>query len=349
MTTKPADVETPERKGLAAKTNTKKSWPLWKKLTLIGAALVIITGLAVGLGVGLTRGKGGDSNDNDNGASDTNTSDDHDSALKARGKIWQPKVGSPWQIVLLKPIKLNDDGTADDLEPNVGIYDLDLYDNDAETFAALRKAGKKIICYFSAGSWENWRDDKNQFKKSDLGKTLDGWPDEKWLNLRSQNVRNIMKKRIKLAAQKGCDAIDPDNVDGYQNDNGLKLTEEDSISYIKFLSKEAAKYNMSTGLKNAGDIITSVLPYVAFSVNEQCIQYNECETFAAFIKAKKPVFNIEYPKGAPKVKDADRQRICSQSGKAKGSKDFSKVIKKMNLDGWVMYCPNDTYTTATED
>jgi hypothetical protein len=215
MTTKPADVETPERKGLAAKTNTKKSWPLWKKLTLIGAALVIITGLAVGLGVGLTRGKGGDNNDNDNGASDTNTSDDHDSALKARGKIWQPKVGSPWQIVLLKPIKLNDDGTADDLEPNVGIYDLDLYDNDAETFAALRKAGKKIICYFSAGSWENWRDDKNQFKKSDLGKTLDGWPDEKWLNLRSQNVRNIMKKRIKLAAQKGCDAIDPDNVDGY--------------------------------------------------------------------------------------------------------------------------------------
>jgi hypothetical protein len=28
----------------------------------------------------------------------------------------------------------------------------------------------------------------------------------------SQSIRNIMAKRIKLAADKGCDAIDPDNI-----------------------------------------------------------------------------------------------------------------------------------------
>ncbi|KAF4453109.1 endo alpha-14 polygalactosaminidase precursor [Fusarium albosuccineum] len=337
MTTQNPDMAHPEKQDLATK--TKRSWPLWKKLSIVGVALVVIIALAVGLGVGLTRGKGGD---------DNSDSDSSNSTLNARGKRWQPKVGEPWQIVLLKPIKLNDDGNADDLKPDVGIWDLDLYDNDAETFEALRAAGKRVICYFSAGSWEDWRDDKDQFKKADLGKTLDGWPDEKWLNLRSQNVRNIMKKRIKLAAEKGCDAIDPDNVDGYQNDNGLDLTEADAISYIKFLSTEAAKYNMSTGLKNAGGIISSVLSYVAFSVNEQCMQYSECETFAAFIKANKPVFNIEYPKGAPKVKEADRATICSHKGKAKGTEGFSTVIKKMNLDGWVMYCPNNRYQTELE-
>ena len=38
---------------------------------------------------------------------------------------------------------------------------------------------------------------------------------EKWLDLNSENVRRIMSKRIELAAEKGFDAIDPDNIDGY--------------------------------------------------------------------------------------------------------------------------------------
>lgn len=99
---------------------------------------------------------------------------------------------------------------------------------------------------------------------------------------------------------------------------------------------------MTTGLKNAGDIIPDVLPDVAFSVNEQCIQYSECDTFAAFIDDGKLVFNIEYPNGAPEVKDSDRKKICDG---AKGTDDFSTVIKKMDLDGWVMYCPDETYET----
>jgi hypothetical protein len=209
MATNTTQVTASEKREMA---KTKPSWPLWKKLTAIGVTLAVIIALAIGLGVGLTRGKGGDdSDDTANAESDDST----EPYLKTRGSLWQPKVGAQWQIVLLKPVKLNKDGSAKDLKPNVGIYDLDLYDNDAETFAALHKAGKKVICYFSAGSWEDWRDDKNQFKKADLGKTMDGWPDEKWINLKSTNVRNIMKKRIKLAAKKGCDAIDPDNIDGY--------------------------------------------------------------------------------------------------------------------------------------
>jgi hypothetical protein len=107
---------------------------------------------------------------------------------------------------------------------------------------------------------------------------------------------------------------------------------------------------MSTGLKNAGSIIPDVLDKVAFSVNEQCVQYGECETFAAFVDADKPVFHIEYPKGAPDgVSAAKVSDICSGQGKAKGAKGFSTVIKKMNLDGWVRYCNGKTYTTKLDD
>lgn len=130
-----------------------------------------------------------------------------------------------------------------------------------------------------------------------------------------------------------------------QNDNGLDLTEDDAISFMQFLATEAAQYNMSTGLKNAGDIITRVLPYVAFSVNEQCIEYSECETFAAFIEAGKPVFNIEYPDSAPNVKAETRREICSTEGKAAGTEGFSKVIKLMELDGWVEYCDEGVFET----
>lgn len=118
---------------------------------------------------------------------------------------------------------------------------------------------------------------------------------------------------------------------------------------MQFLSEEAGKYNMSIGLKNAGDIIEDVIDLVDFSVNEQCIEFSECETFAAFIEADKPVFNIEYPKGAPDVSTKASNEICSHRGKAEGSEGFSTVIKKMNLDGWVEYCGGETFDTLTMD
>lgn len=220
-----------------------------------------------------------------------------------------------------------------------------MYENPSSTFKLLHDMNKRVICYFSAGSYEDWRADKDAFLPADLGSDLEGWRGEKWLKLSSTNVRNIMAKRIKQASDKGCDAIDPDNVDGYQNKNGLGLTKNDSIDFMRFLHTESSKYNMSIGLKNAGDIIPDVLDIVEFSVNEQCVQMQECETFAQFVKKGKPVFNIEYPNGAPDVDDARAKEICSHSGVSRGSEGFSQVMKKMELDGWVRYCDGKTYTT----
>lgn len=122
-------------------------------------------------------------------------------------------MNSTWQIVLSDPIKLNENSTF--ISPDVEVFDIDLFENPKSTIDALHKFGKKVIAYFSAGSYEPGRPDSNEFKASDLGKTMDGWPGEKWLDLKSQNVRSIMSRRIELAAQKGFDGIDPDNVDAY--------------------------------------------------------------------------------------------------------------------------------------
>ena len=84
-----------------------------------------------------------------------------------------------------------------------------------ETIDTLHQLGKKVLCYFSGGSYEPGRPDSGEFAEADLGKELDGWPGEKWVKLDSEGVRKIMKERVELAGQKKCDGIDVDNVDGF--------------------------------------------------------------------------------------------------------------------------------------
>lgn len=183
-----------------------------KKLVLIVAVIaVVIIALVVGLAVGLTQGGGGGggSGENDSGsqpALPTNTSLGNYTAPQ-----WRPQANTTWQIVLQNAIAAPEGS----ITPDVEVFDIDLYTNPASTIQALHDLDKKVICYFSAGSYEPYRPDSDQFQDADLGSTMKGWPDERWLDIRTANVRRIMASRIAFAAQKGCDGIDPDNVDGY--------------------------------------------------------------------------------------------------------------------------------------
>lgn len=122
-------------------------------------------------------------------------------------------AGSSWDILLSKGDAIGNI-KAKVVPEHFQVIDIDLFDTDKASIQDM-KASKQVICYFSAGSKEGWRPDVGDFKDGDTGKGLDGWPDEVWVNVKSQNVRNIMSKRIKLAADSGCTAIDPDNVDGF--------------------------------------------------------------------------------------------------------------------------------------
>lgn len=130
---------------------------------------------------------------------------------------WQPEVGAPWQIVLSNTVDLS----AGTVEPSdIEIWDIDLYDNtddgtDDSAIRTLHSLGKKVICYFSAGTFEPERPDADDFPAEDIGKTLPDWDSEKWLRISSPTIRSIMANRIAIAAEMGCDAVDPDNVDAF--------------------------------------------------------------------------------------------------------------------------------------
>ncbi|WP_231495467.1 endo alpha-1,4 polygalactosaminidase [Hylemonella gracilis] len=217
---------------------------------------------------------------------------------------WKPSVTDTWQWQLKDTINTGYD---------VAVYDIDLFDTSTAQIAALQAAGKKVVCYFSAGSSEDWRDDFQDFEAADMGNPLDSvWVGEKWLDTRSSNVRNIMRKRLDLAQTKGCDGVEPDNVDGYDNDTGFPLTEATQLDYIRHLAAEAHARGLAIGLKNNVAQLNSLVDDVDFAVNEQCHEYEECEAYEIFITKGKPVFNAEYADRY--VNNAtDRQIMCEAS------------------------------------
>ncbi|WP_300368756.1 endo alpha-1,4 polygalactosaminidase [Hydrogenimonas sp.] len=210
---------------------------------------------------------------------------------------------------------------------DVELYDIDLFDSDENLIRDLKNDGKRVICYFSAGSYENWRDDKDLFPSEVLGKALDGWEGERWLDIRSAAVRDIMKSRLELAKNKGCDGVEPDNVDGYDNDSGFPLTYGDQIDYNRFLAEEAHRRGLAVALKNDLDQIEALEPSFDFALNEECHTYDECDRLKPFIDAGKPVFHVEYDRKY--IDDANqRQALCDESNRM----GFRTLILPLDLD-----------------
>ena len=232
--------------------------------------------------------------------------------------VWLPTPGTSFQIQY--------SGTLN-TSLNVKMYDIDAYDTSATTIASLKAKGIKVICYFSAGSYENWRPDTGSFPASVLGNTMDGWPDERWLDIRQLTVlRGIMGKRMDMAVSKGCDGVDPDNMDGFTNDTGFPLTAQDQLNYNKMIAQEAHNRNLSVGLKNDIDQVKVLAPYFDFAVNEQCFQYNECSVYTAFTGLNKAVFGMEYK--------LDPTTFCPKANAA--NLDFLK--KRLSLDATRTSC-----------
>ena len=215
----------------------------------------------------------------------SNRAGDFDFAL-GTPEIWQPTPGTSWQWQL--------SGTID-TSFTVQMYDVDLEETAQAVIDGLHAAGRKVICYFSPGSWENYRSDAAAFPESVKGNVMDGWPDERWLDIRQLDVLSpIMERRLDLAVQKHCDGVEPDNIEGYNNVTGFPLTYLDQQTYNTWLAKAARSRGLSIGLKNDLGQIGDLLPFYNWALNEQCFQYDECAPLTAFVAANKAVFGVEY-------------------------------------------------------
>lgn len=201
------------------------------------------------------------------------------------GSWYRPGAAVTWQWQLSGDVRTHHPAE---------LYDVDLFDTPAEVIQALRDSGRRVICYLSAGSAEDWRPDHARFPASAVGRPLDGWPGERWLDIRRREVFDVVTARLDLARSKGCDGVEPDNVQGYHNDTGFALTARDQLAFNRNLANAAHARGLSIALKNSGDQAADLEPWFDFVVNEECHAYGECAPFAPFLSAGKAVLNAEY-------------------------------------------------------
>jgi len=214
-----------------------------------------------------------------------------------------------------------------DYDLSVDVYNLDLFDTDSVVIAQLHERDIFVICYFSAGSYEDWRPDADQFPLEALGKALDNWPGEVWLDIRRIDLlESVMVSRLDLAIQKGCDGVDPDNLDGYQNDTGFPLTAADQREYNIFLSQQAHKRDLLIGLKNDLDQAAELVSFFDWVLSEECFQYAECHLLEPFIHNDKPVFVIEY--------QLSPDKFCPQAREL----NVNALLKNRELDAFRFSC-----------
>ncbi|GAB3965372.1 endo alpha-1,4 polygalactosaminidase [Actinoallomurus acanthiterrae] len=241
---------------------------------------------------------------------------------------WKPALNTSWQWQL-KTVPSSP-------YLDVTMYDIDGFDATAAAVSKLHstKSGRRVVCYISAGTYENWRPDAGDFPSGVLGSNVDNWPGERWLDVRQYGGKlgTILRKRMDMCKSKGFDAIEFDNVDGYSNDPGFPVSADDQLKFNTWLANEAHSRGLSAGLKNDIDQLKTLQPYFDWALNEECWANKECTTaqtgygYDKYVAAGKAVFNVEY--------SLDTSKFCSNAN----AQNFNSLKKNLDLDAYRVPC-----------
>jgi hypothetical protein len=236
---------------------------------------------------------------------------------------WRPSIGLTWQWQLSEP--------PVDTSVNAEVYDIDIYDNDASVVDELHAKERKVIGYINVGSWEDWRPDKDQFPPEVLGKVYEGWPREKWLDIRRLDlIAPIMRARLDRCKALGFDAVEPDNMEIHSNGSGFPITYQDQLKYALWLAEEAHQRGLAIGVKNAPDQVRDLVDHFDFAITEDAFVFGWAEKMMPFIRAGKPVFAAEYDDTG-----VDFAAACQKAREL----GFSLIQKHRILTAYRVVCP----------
>jgi hypothetical protein len=232
--------------------------------------------------------------------------------------LWQPAPGVTWQYQLDGPV---------DLSIAADVYDVDGFETSARTVAAIHAKGARAVCYFSAGTWEDWRPDAGRYPRSVIGRPLPDWPGERSVDIRRLDVLGpILRARMRMCRDKGFDAVEPDNVDPSGRSTGFASTPAERLRFARWLARAAHSLGLAVALKNSPGQVAQLVPEFDFAVVEECFEFRECGRYASFARAGKAVLAVEYA--------LQRSRFCDRAREL----GFSAIRKRLDLDAWRAAC-----------
>jgi hypothetical protein len=226
--------------------------------------------------------------------------------------IWHPApTTAPWQWQLQGKI---DTGVA------AGVYDVDGFETSKATVRALHRRGRKAVCYLDVGSWESYRPDAGRFPRAVIGNVYEGFPEENWLDIRRfHSFAPVLERRIAMCARKGFDAVEPDNIAGWENKTGFAISAADQLRFNRWIARRVHARGMAVALKNDGRQTRQLLGNFDFAIVEECFQYEECRLYRPFVEAGKAVFETEY--------ELEPSRFCEAAAALR----FSAIRKSYDL------------------
>ncbi len=232
-----------------------------------------------------------------------------------------PHAGATWDLQYSDNVKIRN---------GVQVYDLDPDNVEAALIAKLKARGIYTLCYVSVGTLENYRDDVADFPARVVGKIYGDWPDEKFLDVRDlKTLLPLMKRRFQRCKDMGFDAVDPDNMDVYDNESGFDLSPANGVRYIRALAKMAHAMGLNIGQKNVPALTAKLVNTLDFVVAESCYQDGWCNQVQPYITAGKPVFDVEYD---------DRPIRFGKACKVADKMGVSMVLKHRILSQFVRNC-----------
>lgn len=235
-------------------------------------------------------------------------------AAQAPGTAWD------WQI-----------GGRPDLSGPPPVIGLDPDAVTAEEVAALSARGVLAVCYVSVGTREDWRADAAAFPAGVVGRAYDGWPGERFLDIRRRDILlPLMAARFRRCAALGFGAVEPDNIDLHANETGFPIGPRDVAAYVRDLAAIAHGLGLRIAQKNAPDLAPALAPHLDFAITENCLADGWCGAMAPYLRAGKAVLAAEY--GVPR---ADRAAPCRRAGAA----GLSLLFVTRALDGPGERCP----------
>ncbi len=234
------------------------------------------------------------------------------------GAVWRPGPGLHWQWQLRG---------RSDLGVTADVYDLDWQDTSPDLVARLHAAGRRVICYVDIGAVESYRPDAGSFAASVQGRRVDGYPEERYLDVRQvATLAPPLLRRFDTCRAKAFDGVEGDVVDAFSNDSGFPITAADEVSFLRWFAAAVRARGLAAGLKNDAELVPTVAPSFDFAIVEECVRLGTCGSYSPLVRAGKAVFDAEY--------QGDPLAFCPLTDRL----GISAIRKHTELDAWRETC-----------